>query len=453
MSRLLPQALAGLFLLWGCSQVRADTIRPVTLLSQDRILVLSPHPDDDILGCAGVIQTAVQRKLPVRVVYLTNGDNYEWAFMLYEKRPILRPAEMRAMGEIRRQEATKAEALLGVHADQLTFLGYPDWGTEHIFMEHWGPHRPAFRSMLTEVTAVPYKEALSPGAPYKGESVLADLERVLREFRPTKIFVSHPGDAHRDHRTFYLFAQVALWDLADPRPPEVYPFLTHYPHWPRPRGYRPDRVLQPPVEFENLPWVEQKLTEIQIAVKNQAIALHRTQMAKDHAYLESFIASNELFGLIPSIMPGSPEEPAPATLKETSVHPASLEVSSGTIAELSWRYLYLEKNDLVFRMEFSTHSYFDHPVSAYVFGYRHDRPFAEMPKLQLSIRGHRLRVYDQGIPVKDSGVTMERDGRILLLRLPLAALGNPERLLGTAWSRSAEEPFDWRVWRAVDLRR
>lgn len=435
-ARLLRQTLAGLFLLWGCSLVRAETIQPVALSPQDRILVLSPHPDDDILGCAGVIQAAVRRKLPVRVVYLTNGDNYEWAFMLYEKRPVLRPAEMRAMGEIRRQEATNAEALLGVRADQLTFLGYPDWGTEHIFMEHWGPRRPAYRSMLTEVTAVPYKEALSPGAPYKGESVLTDLERVLKEFRPTKIFVSHPGDAHRDHRTFYLFAQVALWDLADQRPPEVYTFLTHYPHWPRPRGYRPDRVLQPPLQFENLPWDEEKLTDTQIALKNQAIAKHRTQMAKDHAYLESFVAANELFSLIPTIRPGSEE----------------LHVSSATTAELSWRYLYLERNDLVFRMEYSTHTHFDLPVSAYFIGYRHDRPFAEMPKLRLSIRGHRLRVYDQGIPVKDTGITMERDGRILLLRLPLAALGNPERLLGTAWSRSAEEPFDWRMWRAVDLR-
>ena len=409
LDRFFRQSLAGLLFLVGCSQVRADTIRPVTLSAQDRILVLSPHPDDDILGCAGVIQTAVRMKLPVRVVYLTNGDNYEWAFMLYEKRPVLRPAEMRMMGEIRRQEATNAEALLGVHADQLTFLGYPDWGTEHIFMEHWGPHRPAFRSMLTEVTAVPYKEALSPGAPYKGESVLADLEHVLRDFRPTKIFVSHPGDAHRDHRTFYLFAQVALWDIADKRPPEVYPFLIHYPHWPLPRGYRPGRVLQPPAEFNDLPWVEQKLAKDQIAAKNQAIARHRTQMAKDRVYLESFVASNELFSLIPPIFPGSGE----------------LQISSGTISDLSWRYLYLEKDDLVFRMEFSTHSHIDHSVSAYVFGYRHDRPFAEMPKLQLSIRGHRLRVYDQGIPVKDSGITMDRDGRILLLRLPLAALGNP----------------------------
>ncbi len=94
------------------------------------------------MGCAGVIQAAVQMNLPLHVVYLTNGDNYKWAFMIYEKRPVLRSAEMLARGEIRHQEAVKAEEQLGAHADQLTFLGYPDWGTEHIFMEHWSPQAP-----------------------------------------------------------------------------------------------------------------------------------------------------------------------------------------------------------------------------------------------------------------------------------------------------------------------
>jgi LmbE family N-acetylglucosaminyl deacetylase len=430
------ERLVGLLLVLLASQsLHAQTSQLPALSPRDRILILSPHPDDDILGCAGLIQTAVQMKLPLRVVYLTNGDNYEWAFMLYEKHPVLRPAEMRAMGEIRRQEAVNAEALLGVHEDQLTFLGYPDWGTEHIFMEHWGPERPAFRSMLTKVTEVPYKDAFHPGAPYKGESVLADLEKIIKEFRPTKIFVAHPADAQRDHRTFYAFTQVALWDLADQFTPEVYPFLIHHPRWPLPRGYRADRVLKPPVEFENLTWLEETLSEAQIAEKNKAIALHRTQMVKDHAYLESFIADNELFSSIPPIRPGSEE----------------IHVSSTTTSEVQWHYLYLERDALVIRMEYSKHWPIDLPVNMYLFGYRHDRPFVDMPKLRLSVIGLHLRVYDQGIPVKNSGITISKEGRTLLVRIPLSALGGPDHLLGTSWSRSAEEPFEWRMWRAVDI--
>src|SRR5262245_12702319 len=107
--------------------------QPITLTPQDRILVLAPHPDDDILGCAGLIHQAVQQKLPVKVVYLTNGDNYEWAFWVYKKRPVLTPGEMLKMGRLRRQEAIRAQQRLGVPAGQLVFLGYPDWGTEKIF--------------------------------------------------------------------------------------------------------------------------------------------------------------------------------------------------------------------------------------------------------------------------------------------------------------------------------
>src|SRR5262249_26957234 len=66
---------------WG----EESAVQPLTLTAQDRILILSPHPDDDILGCAGVIQTAVKTHLPLRVVYLTNGDNYEWAFLRNKK--------------------------------------------------------------------------------------------------------------------------------------------------------------------------------------------------------------------------------------------------------------------------------------------------------------------------------------------------------------------------------
>jgi LmbE family N-acetylglucosaminyl deacetylase len=451
LARFLRQALASLLLLLACSQVRAETLQHLTLESKDRILILSPHPDDDILGCAGVIQEAVNRHLPVAVVYLTNGDNYEWAFMAYEKRPMLLPSEMLAMGRLRRQEAVSAENLLGVPESQLFFLGYPDWGTEHIFEAHWGKNRPAFRSMLTKVRAVPYDTAYHPGAPYKGESVLADLEKIIADFRPTKIFVSHPADVHRDHRTYYLFAQVALWDLEDRLHPVLYPYLIHYPHWPFPRGYRKGRVLAPPANFPELQWTEQELSDSQGEKKRLALEQHHTQMAKDRKYLDSFVAENELFSRFPDLVPGhravetmKPPEPA----DEESSFPTVL--SSAT--EAHWRYIYLEGRDIVFRMEVTTRSLLIHPVILYAYGYRHGTPFSDMPKMKLIIRGGRVEVFDQDQPIRDSAIWVDRMGRTLVLHIPLRELGNPDRVIGTAWSRSAEEPFDWRVWRVIDLR-
>ena len=58
----------------SADETRAGSAPPVTLLPQDRVLVLAPHPDDEVIGCAGVIQRAVAMSLPLRVVFLTYGD-------------------------------------------------------------------------------------------------------------------------------------------------------------------------------------------------------------------------------------------------------------------------------------------------------------------------------------------------------------------------------------------
>jgi len=185
-------------------------IEPIN--KNDRLLILAPHPDDETIGCAGVIQQALKAGAEVRVVYLTNGDHNEFAFIVYEKRITFRRAEFIHMGLVRRQEAIAAMRLLGLSQDKLTFLGYPDNGTLAIFNRYWQVKKP-FRSLLTRISSVPYKTDLSFGAPYVGESILADLKKVIFDYKPTKIFVSHPADVNGDHRALYLFLQVALRDL------------------------------------------------------------------------------------------------------------------------------------------------------------------------------------------------------------------------------------------------
>ena len=39
-----------------------------------RLLVVSPHPDDEVLGCGGLIQAALAARLPVTVVSVTDGE-------------------------------------------------------------------------------------------------------------------------------------------------------------------------------------------------------------------------------------------------------------------------------------------------------------------------------------------------------------------------------------------
>ncbi len=148
-----------------CTRAEGPSWPSVTLDSMDRLLVLAPHPDDEVLGCGGVIQQAVAMKLPVRIVFLTYGDFYELSFLRYEKRPVLTPRGVRGMGEIRHGEALAADATLGVSAADLAFLGYPDFGTMKMWDSAWG-HAPPVPGTLSRATAVPYPDAYRPGAPY-----------------------------------------------------------------------------------------------------------------------------------------------------------------------------------------------------------------------------------------------------------------------------------------------
>jgi len=110
----------------------------VILSAQDRILILAPHPDDEVLGCGGIIQKAMGLKIPVRIVFLTYGDNNQWSFLLYRKHPVIMPKSVRSMGQVRHTEALAADKILGVTPEQLIFLGYPDFRTLKMWYAGWG---------------------------------------------------------------------------------------------------------------------------------------------------------------------------------------------------------------------------------------------------------------------------------------------------------------------------
>src|SRR5437899_999403 len=44
-----------------------------------RVLVFAPHPDDETIGAGGLIFHLTRRSVPVRVVFVTNGDGYSQA--------------------------------------------------------------------------------------------------------------------------------------------------------------------------------------------------------------------------------------------------------------------------------------------------------------------------------------------------------------------------------------
>lgn len=82
-------------------------------------VVVAPHPDDEIIGAAGLIQALRRQGSVVRVVVVSNGaashrNSGAWP-----------PERLIAA---RRQESLSALSRLGVTRHRVTFLGLPDGG-------------------------------------------------------------------------------------------------------------------------------------------------------------------------------------------------------------------------------------------------------------------------------------------------------------------------------------
>jgi len=459
--------LCALFRGLGCAVVLvAATVRgqPVvemplsscpTLSADDRIMVLAPHPDDESIGCGGVIQQAVAMKLPVRIVWLTYGDNNEWSFILYRKHIVVVPEAVRKMGEVRHHEAVAAAKVLGVDTNQLAFLGYPDFGTLTIWYRHWA-NRPSFESLLTRVSEVPYADAYRPGAPYKGEEILRDIEANLREFKPTKVFVSHPADHNVDHQALYLFTRVALWNLASRIHPDIYPYLVHFIHWPVPRGLLPTRPLLPPPHLGRpLDWGIVPLSVSLVRIKEAALRAHRSQMDVSKNYLLSFVRANELFGDFPpvAVATASIEDQFLAGLRQGSARPFEqlTEEERAGFVGIEQVHTWRDGDNLVLSVRLSRPLGNAVSASIFAFGYRDNWPFEQMPKFRINIGAFHHEVLDQTRKLPAETVKFHREDRELTVRIPIKALGDPQRVLTCVHTYLGEDPLDWAEWRILDL--
>ena len=98
--------------------MRTLPIRPPRhLLADGPLLILAPHPDDESLGCGGLIAAACQAGAPVFVLITTDGAGSHPGSRAYP------PNRLRGL---RAQEARNAMAELGLPPDRIAFLGLPD---------------------------------------------------------------------------------------------------------------------------------------------------------------------------------------------------------------------------------------------------------------------------------------------------------------------------------------
>jgi LmbE family N-acetylglucosaminyl deacetylase len=437
------------------SRLLAGVIVPLEKFTKDdRILILAPHPDDETIGTGGVIQEALRAGADVRVVLFTNGENNELSFIVYKKRPILLGKDVLNMGEVRHGESLVAVNVLGLSPEKLISLGYPDYGTMEIMTKYWGVGTKPFRGMLSRVRYVPYKDTLSPKAPYLGDSILSDIKQVILDFQPTKIFVSHPVDTNRDHRAVYLFLKVALWDLQGViKPPEVYPYIIHVVGWPKPRGYFPEKILDVPPDLVNseIAWNSLTLDELEIGKKFLAVKQYVSQNKYAPKYLITFVRRNEIFGDYPEVplirqmasevawqYMGTGDENLPANKDKNKNHISSLAYAR-------------QGNNLLVKLSLKRTIDEAMGVSIFLLGYRPDISFSEMPKLNLLVGVDGFHVKDRRKNVHTKDIQFTAKDKELVFVIPLQLLGSPDRILSSAKTLLYDLTLDETAWRVLLL--
>ncbi len=217
-----------------------------------RLLVLAPHPDDEVLGAAGMIEAAVRRGADVRVVVATDGE--------------AGPDRLRAGSDLpreRRDETRHALADLGVGAAAITFLGYADGSLAGAWSERWAAR----------------KRNEGRGS---ADEIVADLRDALHAAPPDSVVLPMPVDRHPDHAALNRFALLAiLAEFSEEPEPALFGYLIHGGRqWPE-SGRDPVASESPPEGCAGslFPWTAVVLDGPGVQRKASLIAQYRSQVA------------------------------------------------------------------------------------------------------------------------------------------------------------------------------
>jgi LmbE family N-acetylglucosaminyl deacetylase len=213
-------------------------------------LVLSPHPDDESLGCGGLIAEACARGRELHIAWLTDGTRSHPNSKAWP-RPRLRA--------LREQEGRDAAAILGVPLSRLIFLGLADGEAPH-----QGPSFEAAASVITKLA--------------RNRHVRTILTTWEHDPHPDHVAANHLASAAAVSIGANLFSfPVWGWTLPDDRDLEA----------PAPAGFRLDITHR-------------------LAAKRTAIAAHRSQTSPlitddpnahylEPSFLTRFYAPYEVF--------------------------------------------------------------------------------------------------------------------------------------------------------------
>jgi N-acetylglucosamine malate deacetylase 1 len=154
-------------------------------ISNKSALIVSPHQDDETLGCGGVIALKRDRGVEVNVAFITDGAaSHVWH-------------PQYAQGEIapvRQQESMEALGILGVQPENIHCLGYPDGQLRWIETD-------------------------------RQQKIIDQLSNLIQTTQPEEIYVTHQRDRSSDHEVAYELVERAIAASGSPAQ------LIQYPIW------------------------------------------------------------------------------------------------------------------------------------------------------------------------------------------------------------------------------
>jgi LmbE family N-acetylglucosaminyl deacetylase len=197
--------------------------RPLRETLQDRpFIVLAPHPDDESLGCGGLIAEACRQGLRGKIIIVSDGAGSHPNSKAYP------PDRLTSLREV---EAKRAGAALGLKPKDMLFLGLPD-------------------------RFVPYEGE-------EAERAIAAIVDCVRELGAGSIFVSWRHDPHCDHEASYRIAREVRRQVSEVR-------LFEYVVW--------GHTLPPSTEVGPIHGgFRIRLDHETLEKKRRAIAAHRSQ--------------------------------------------------------------------------------------------------------------------------------------------------------------------------------
>lgn len=123
-----------------------------------KILIIAPHPDDEVLGCGGTIKKYSKQGSEICLCIVTKAYAPSWSEEFLRQRP---------------KEIETANQILGI--SKTYFLNFP----------------------TAKLDTIPQKE------------LNAAISRVIKEVEPQILYIPHQGDLNKDHRLVFESALVA----------------------------------------------------------------------------------------------------------------------------------------------------------------------------------------------------------------------------------------------------